>query len=151
MERVKEELNKGLAGEVSITCRNEKTGEVKRVGGNLVVNMAYENLAKLLGRVSGFVTPIDTIAFGIGTTAAAVTDTGITGAVVSLTATASYPAAYTVKFSASWASSASSAADITEVGLFFQDNSLAARYVFAAMKKSAGWEWTIEWTLSYTV
>ena len=153
MDKVKEMTTARLTGSVKITCVNEKTGEVKIVENhNLVVNNTYEQLAKLLGLVDGFVTPITNIAFGIGgATAPAVTDTSITGVVTSIAATVTYPVAYTVVYTASWGSAASSAADINEVGLLFQDNSLAARQVFSIMRKSTGWTWTIVWTLAYSV
>jgi len=153
MEKSNEDkLGKLVTGKVVIVCRNEKTGEVLTMGDNLVVNKSYENLAKLLGKVSAYTSAITKIAFGTGgDVAPVVTDVGITGTVVTLVATATYPVAYSVKFTATWDSVESSVADINEVGLFFDDNTLAARYTFGKMIKSVGWSWEIQWTLSYSV
>jgi hypothetical protein len=150
MKTKAEHIKKRIRGKVSITLKNTQTGETKVVGENLVVNNAYVQLARLLGNL--VTNPVANIAFGIGGgTPPAPSDTGITGAVVVLPVVVAYPYAYTVKFTATWDSAAVSGANINEVGLLFDDNSLAARYVFGVMTKSAGWEWAVEWEFSYTV
>jgi len=145
-------IKEKLRGKVTITRRNESTGEVIVSGENLVVNNAYIQLAQLLGFVAGIVNPIANIGLGIGgAVPAAVTDTTITGAVVLLPVVITYPAAYTVLFTGTWGPTLSSASDINEAGLLFLDNSLAARYCFSKMQKSLGWTWTIAWQFAYTV
>lgn len=142
---------RSLHGRVKIIRRNDATGEVIVSGGNLVVNNLYSQLAYLLANDAS-ARAITKAEFGSSKTAAAVTDTHVTHLTpVAYIAMAATYGSYSVTFTGSWASAASSASDIGEVGLLFADNSLAARYTFDYMKKSAGWTWTIEWTLYYTV
>lgn len=153
MNDVRDFVRSKLKGQVRITCRNKETGEVIVVENkNLVVDNAYKSLAELLGNVGGIVNPISTVVFGIG---GAIppdhADTGVTGAIVTLPVSVTYPAAYTVLFTTSWDTAASNVAAINEVGLFFLDNTLAARYTFAVMTKSVGWTWEIQWIFAYTV
>ena len=145
-----ERIRKRIRGKVSITLKNVQTGETRVVGENLVVNNAYVQLARLLGNL--VVNPVANIAFGIGgAVPPAPSDTGITGAVVLLPVVVAYPYAYTVQFTATLDSADVSGANINEVGLLFNDNSLAARWVFGVMTKSAGWSWEVQWEFSYTV
>ena len=145
-------VSSSLQGIVRIVATNEQ-GEKKLLHqSNLVVNSTYAQLAYLL---SGDLTnrEISKLAFGTGAIAAAVTDTTIThlSPQVWLALTVSYPTITQVSFLGTWESSVTKTDDITEIGLFFANNTLAARTVFQAMRKSAGWTWTILWNLSYTV
>ena len=150
--KTKDGVKKGLTGLVEIVCRNDETGEQKVVASNnLVVNGAYEELAKLLGDLSD--SSIYKMIFGTGgAVAPTVTDTTVTAiANAPILVTGVFIDPYTLKFTAEWGSAETNALGINEVGMFFQNNVMAARYVFGEMEKSAGWTWTINWTFSYTI
>ena len=148
------EHNKAIAelhGYVSIIARNVATGETQVVAhSNLIVNGLYPNLAALL---AGTITnrAIGSIRLGTGTTALDVTNAAVTAVKTITDLTITFPTLYQVKAVGVWASAESDANDIVEVGIFNAGSTLMARYVFAAMRKSVGWEWTINWTLTYTV
>ena len=146
---VTDRVGRKLTGKVSIVCKNVETGEVRRFGQNLVVDVCYKLLARILGHLS--TASITDIAFGIGIVPVDHADVSLTGVVTTIPAVVTYPDDYSVMFTSVWASAASDPANVTEVGLLFSDTTLAARFVFAAMKKSAGWEWSTQWTLSYTI
>jgi len=142
-----------LNGQVEIVQTNEQTGEQRVIRCNLVVDVAYENLASLL---SGSFTnrQVSRIYFGKGTTAAAAGDTTITflSSHTSVVVTAAYPVVYSsVVFTGVWGAAEADAESVTELGLFFANNVLCSRVVFDSMKKSVGWTWTITWTLQYSV
>jgi hypothetical protein len=139
-----------LTGKVTLICRNVETGEIQRHGSNLVVNGLYSQLCYLVAG-SPARSAIGKVEFGTGTGAAAVGDTAVThlSPPVTVNTTVTYPTAASVEFTAVWGSAETNAASITEAGLLFNNNVLAARWLFGAVKKSAGWEWTIVWTLSF--
>lgn len=143
-------VDKTLSGELRINMVHSETGEAKLVKSNLIVNSAYTQLTYLL---SGALTnrQVSQIGFGVSPVSPAVTDLSLTGTVVWLPVVATYPTVYSVKFEAAWAASAQNATGLFEAGLLSADNTLIARTVFQEMKKSVGWKWSIEWTLSYSV
>lgn len=148
----KDAIYKGLRGEVEIVCKNTKTGEeVREVSNNLVVQGAYSELAKLLGNLSD--SNIYKMIFGTGgavaPTASDATVTAIANA--PLIVTSEFIDAYTLKFTGVWADTEVNVQSINELGLFFENNVMAARYVFGAMQKSVDWTWTINWTFSYVI
>lgn len=148
----RDKLVKSLTGLITISQRNEKTGEVKIVQSNLVVDGLYEQLTKLLS--GDLVTNhISKISFGSNGTTPAVTDVNVTALAppVWINVTATYPTVTTVRFSASWAANQTHSDTIREIGLFCANNVLAARSVFQGMHKSVGWLWTIQWDLVYSV
>jgi len=150
--KAQDKLKLGLRGAVTITQRHVESGEKKIVQSNLIVDGAYEQLPRLL---SGDLVnnEITKLAFGSDDTAPTVNDTTITHLIpaVWLSVVPSYPSIYAVKFSATWPAAVNNIQTIQELGLFCADNTMVARTVFQEMKKSAGWEWVIEWTLIYAV
>lgn len=138
-------------GAVIITMREDATGkEVVYRTDNQVVNGLYGQLAYLL---SGDITnrQITQIMLGKGVVAPTEADTTITvlASPVTLSTTATNPTVKSVQFEATWGSSEVNAEAVTELGLFHANGTLAARIVFPAMNKSAGWTWTIAWRLTY--
>ena len=143
-------IEKALTGELRIHMRHLETGDEKLVKSNLIVNGAYTQLTYLL---AGTLTNrhVSQVAFGTDGTAAAVTNTGVTGPVVWLATTATYPTVYSVNFHATWGAAVQNVTELKEAGLFSADTTLVARTVFQGMRKSTGWQWDIDWVLSYSV
>lgn len=142
-----------FSGRVRIIERNILTGETRNaVNNNLIVDGLYPNLAQLL---AGTITTnaIGAIKLGTNATAAAVTDTTIATVKTISSLTITHPTIYQVMAVGVWLGTdpVNYTDDVTEVGLFDEGSTLLARFVFGAMRKSAGWEWTIEWTLAYNI
>lgn len=140
-----------LKGIVTIKMLHKTTGEEKIIQNNLVVDVTYSNLAHMLGGdFTNF--EVNYVKAGTGTNPPAASDTGITALVPAmdpLYTTATYPSTDKVSFSAVWDWGELRNDDITELGMFFKNNTLCARTVFSAMKKSTDWKWIITWELFY--
>lgn len=146
-------LGKGIC-RVEISRRNVVTGEViPHEGPNTIVNNYYSQLTYLLAGTGLASRRLANIEFGTGNTTPVATDTTIThlSPPVLIPVTVTNPTVLEARCVAEWGAGEINAADITEVGLLFADNSLAARHVFSAMKKSADWTWNITWTIKYVL
>jgi len=141
-----------LSGRIEIMAVHEVTKEKKVVcKQNLVVNGAYSQLARLLSGdiVNNAITKLD---FGTDGDAPTIYEVSLQAPLgIWLSVTDSYPSITSATFSATWASAVVNTNGIKEVGLFCEDNTLCSRAVFQEMKKSAGWTWTINWSLYYTL
>lgn len=144
-------INTKAIGRVRITRTNEKTGaRLTYEGDNLVVNNFYSQLAYLIaGTITG--RAISQMEFGSGATAAAAGDTAVTHLTpTAIIAAAGVVVSNAITLTGTWSPAATSGGvPVTEVGLLFSGNTLAARFVFPAMLKSVDWTWVIEWTLQY--
>jgi hypothetical protein len=147
-------VDRFLKGHVLIRVRHAQLTEnkwiVARACGNLVVNGMYTTLANLLvGTLTS--NSISQIQLGTNATPADPANTSIAQVTVLSPVTISHGSVYGVTATGVWAAAESDANDIVEVGLLTGSNTLLARYVFAPMRKSAGWEWEIAWTLEYLI
>lgn len=115
---------------------------------NLIVNGAKDQLARLVGG-AGAGRHITHIGFGIGTTAAAPANTGLTGAYWKPVATVSYHATGRVAFDWSLSTAEANGMAITEFGLRCADGTLFARKVRAAIHKSDDLSLTGTWTIIF--
>jgi len=114
---------------------------------NLVVNGGKSALARLLG---GDVTgrSIDRVAVGTNGTAAALTDTAITGA-VTVAATATYPTATSVRFSFTVPTGTANGMNLREFGLLTAGGALFARRVTGLIEKTSDLEINGTWTINF--
>jgi hypothetical protein len=117
---------------------------------NLIVNKHGEILASLLGGSGG--TAISKIGFGTGSTAAAVTDTGLTNAayydVMSIETPTGHPT--WVQFNWYLAYDELVGTSIAEFGLFNSTNMMFSRLVYAAIPKSLDVALEGEWVIKFT-
>lgn len=115
---------------------------------NLIVNGAKDQLARLVGG-AGANRHITHIGFGIGTTAAAPTNTGLSGAYWKPVTSVSYPATGQVAFAWALGASEANGMAITEFGLRCADGTLFARKVRAPIHKSDDLSLTGTWTIIF--
>lgn len=115
---------------------------------NLIVNGAKDQLARLVGG-AGTDRHITHIGFGIGTTAAAPTNTGLSGAYWKPVTAVSYPATGRVAFDWTLSTAEANGMAITEFGLRCADGTLFARKVRAAIHKSDDLSLTGTWTIIF--
>ena len=115
---------------------------------NLIVNGAKDQLARLVGG-AGAGRHITHIGFGIGTTAAAPTNTGLSGAYWKPVTAVSYPATGRVAFDWTLSTAEANGMAITEFGLRCADGTLFARKVRAAINKSDDLSLIGTWTIIF--
>lgn len=115
---------------------------------NLIVNGAKDQLARLVGG-AGAGRHITHIGFGIGTTAAAPANAGLSGAFWKPVTLVSYPATGRVAFDWSLSTAEANGLAITEFGLRCADGTLFARKVRAAIHKSDDLSLTGTWTIIF--
>lgn len=116
---------------------------------NLIVDGARLTMARLLG---GDVTnrSITQIGFGIGTSAPAAGNTGLTGAFLKPTDGVSYPASNQVRFAFSLGTTEFNGQPISEFGLFTAGGTLYARKVRAApLNKDTDLSFSGTWTITF--
>jgi len=140
-------------GHVMVFERNVQTGKVRTLVEikNLVVSNFRAQEALSLGGsdLSGRV--IDEIQLGTDGTAAAVGNTGLGGSAVTISVSSySYPATKSVQFEAVLPAASANGTVFQEAGLFHNNGTMAARTTFPSMTKSAMFEWTIRWTLTWS-
>lgn len=115
---------------------------------NLVVTNGKTLLRDLLGGAANG-KRIEKIHLGTSATAAAVTDTAITGG-NKLTATITYPAANQVTFTATMDANTGNGTTFNEIGLIsLTDEKLFSRLVITAIAKSSAYQITVAWTISF--
>lgn len=137
-----------LAGEFRLTVRRAGLVVAEIAEPNLIVNGAKDQLARLVGG-AGTNRHITHIGFGIGTAAAAPTNTGLTGAYWKPVTSVSYPATGRVAFDWTLSTAEANGMAITEFGLRCADGTLFARKVRAPIHKSDDLSLTGTWTIIF--
>lgn len=123
-----EDENSQSQGILEYTIRDSRTGDVIDKGNNLIVNIAKDVLARLLGGdVSG--KSIASIAVGTNSAPAAPADTVITDSFVKAVDSHNYPSTGRVQFVWSISSTEANGKNIWEFGLLAGDGTLFARRV----------------------
>lgn len=116
---------------------------------NIVVTLAKETMARLIGG-SVVNRSITKIGFGTGSGAAAIGNTGLTGAYVRALTGVTYPAANQVTFAFALDAGEANGTDIWEFGLLTAGDVLFARRVRAgALRKDAEISLTGAWTIEF--
>lgn len=145
-----------VRGFVTIKVVDAKTKQVlnKYEYENLVVNGGLDNLAKLLGGDTTNGKKIDTGAVGTSGTAAALTDTALTGAFTRALngttdyAAVTYPALGQVRFAYTILSTEANGTAINEVGLINTAGALNARKVLTTtVNKTSAIVLEIDWVI----
>mgnify|MGYP003609472642 FL=1 len=137
-----------LAGEFRLAIYRAGQLVEEFVEPNLIVNGAKDQLARLVGG-AGTGRHITHIGFGIGTTAAAPTNTGLSGAYWKPVTAVSYPDTGRVAFDWTLSTADANGMAITEFGLRCADGTLFARKVRAAIHKSDDLSLTGTWTIIF--
>jgi hypothetical protein len=137
-----------LAGEFRLAIYRAGQLVEEFVEPNLIVNGAKNQLARLVGG-AGTGRHITHIGFGIGTTAAAPTNTGLSGAYWKPVTSVSYPATGQAAFAWSLSTAEANGLAITEFGLRCADGTLFARKVRGAIHKSDDLSLTGTWTIIF--
>lgn len=115
---------------------------------NLVVDTGKTMLAKLLG--GGYAGgSVDTIAFGVGTTAAAGADTALGSEQFTKAAVVTYPAFNQVTFTATMEAAEGGTNTYTELGLKATGGDLFSRVIIPAIVKSTLYKIKVDWTISF--
>lgn len=137
-----------LAGEFRLAIYRAGQLVEEFVEPNLIVNGAKDQLARLAGG-AGAGRHITHIGFGIGTTAAAPANAGLSGAFWKPVTLVSYPATGRVAFDWTLSTAEANGMAITEFGLRCADGTLFARKVRAAIHKSDDLSLTGTWTIIF--
>lgn len=119
---------KNPIGVLDYTVHDKRTGNIVDCGRNLIVNLAKDTLAKLLGG-DGTGKSIASLAVGTNSTAASPSDTTITDSFVKAVDSHNYPSTGRVQFVWSISSTEANGKNIWEFGLLSGDGSLFARRV----------------------
>ena len=146
-----DELHK-LKGVLQIVVRDAHTKEFfsRQVLENLVVSGYREQILHALTGDDTANAYINRIEVGTSGVVAAVADTAIV-APTSVAVVASYPAAKQVRFVGTMGSAEGNGKTFQEAGLVMYSVTLdlVTRRVFAAMAKTADFEWEFTWTLEW--
>ena len=141
-----------IIGHLTVEKRNGEGVVVQKIEKqNLIVNNGKELIAKLIGNVSS-PNPASYIQIGTGTTAADVTQTGLTTYFAEDTTTNAYEASYKLKLDADWSSGTFSGQNITEAGVFDGAQAgvpiMLSRQVFSAINLTVSDSLTITWRIT---
>ena len=137
-----------LAGEFRLAIYRDGQLVEEFAEPNLIVDGAKNQLARLVGG-AGTGRHITHVGFGIGTTAAAPGNTGLTGAFWKPVTSVSYPATGQAAFAWSLSTAEANGLAITEFGLRCADGTLFARKVRAPIHKSDDLSFTGTWTIIF--
>lgn len=137
-----------LRGEFRLTLYRHGLPVAEIVEPNLIIDGAKNQLARLVGG-SGAGRHITHIGFGVGTSAAAPGNTGLTGAFWKPVTSVSYPATGQAAFAWSLSTAEANGLAITEFGLRCADGTLFARKVRNPIHKSDDLSLTGVWTIIF--
>lgn len=137
-----------LRGEFRLTLYRHGLPVAEIVEPNLIVDGAKNQLARLVGG-NGAGRHITHIGFGVGTSAAAPGNTGLTGAFWKPVTSVSYPATGQAAFAWSLSTAEANGLAITEFGLRCADGTLFARKVRNPIHKSDDLSLTGVWTIIF--
>lgn len=142
-------------GEVEIIALDENGHEIDRIfNNNLVVLNGRQRLAKLLSGDSDVV--IDYFRIGTGTTAPVSSNTALqtpvnisSGVTQKAIDGFDFPATNKVRFNMSLTSAQGNGNEITEYGLYLEDDVLFARVVLPPFNKTSAASLNIRWTITF--